>query len=222
VSPRTRPSEPASIVLYEDPLSPWCLVAERRIIAALEDLPGAFRPLRHEPFPIRPDPRALSETDRSDFARAARKAAREPEAAGTTPDLWHSLDPPVSSVPALTALAAARLQGAIREAAMRGAIREAALVRGLNVSRADVLLELAERAGLDLHRFAAAFAAPACEQRVRDSLEEALDRGVHDVPALVIGDEWLVVGARRLDEYRSILTRYVAARFGVAPARTLH
>jgi predicted DsbA family dithiol-disulfide isomerase len=222
VSPRNRFAEPASLVLYEDPLSPWCLVAERRIVAALEDLPGSFRALRHEPFPTRPEPRALSKRDRRALARTARQAAREPEAAGVTPDLWLSPDPPLSSLPALTALAAARLQGRSREAALRGAIREAALVRGLNVSRADVLIELADRAGLDVPLFASAFAAPASEQRVRDALEEALDRGIREAPALVIGDEWLVVGTRRADDYRAILRRYLATRLGVSPERTLH
>jgi predicted DsbA family dithiol-disulfide isomerase len=209
-------------VLYEDPLSPWCLVAERRIAAAAEELAGAFRPLRLEPFPTRVTPRALSKADRCALARAARRAAREPELSGSTPDLWLSPDPPLSSLPVLTALAAARLQGRAREFSLRRAIRDAALFRGLNVSRTDVLLELAHVVGLDLASFAAAFAAPATEQRVQDTLREALERGVREVPALVIGDEWLVVGARRTEVYRSILRRYVSARLGAPAVRTFH
>jgi predicted DsbA family dithiol-disulfide isomerase len=210
------------LVLYEDPLSPWCLVAERRIAAAAEELPGAFHPLRLEPFPTRVAPRALSKADRRAFARAARRAAREPELSGSTPDLWLSPDAPLSSLPVLTALSAARLQGRASEAAMRRAIREAALYRGLNVSRTDVLLELAEVAGLEVAGFAAALAAPATELRVQQSLQQALDRGVREVPALVIGDEWLVVGARRTDVYRSILRRYVTERLGAAAVHTFH
>lgn len=222
MSPKTRHPEPISLVLHEDPLSPWCLVAERRIAAALDDLGGAFTPLRHEPFPLRLEPRALSRTERRRLAGAARRAAREPEAAGTSAELWLSSDPPLSSLPALTALAAARLQGHSREAALRSAIREASLVRGLNVGRTDVLIELADRAGLDLSRFAGAFAAPATERRVRDALEEARARGVRDAPALVIGDEWLLAGARSVDEYRAVLHRYVSGLLGVPPLRTLH
>ena len=222
MSPRTRHPEPVELVLYEDPLSPWCLVAERRIAAALERVGGGFTPLRHEPFPLRVEPRAISKTERRLLARAARRAAREPEAAAVTPDLWLSPDAPLSSLPALTALAAARLQGHSREAALRAAIREASLVRGINVGRADVLLELADRAGLDLGRFAGAFAAPATERRVRETLDEARARGIRDAPALVIGEEWLVAGARTVDEYCAVLHRYVAARLGLPPVRTLH
>ncbi|BDG03527.1 DsbA family oxidoreductase [Anaeromyxobacter oryzae] len=221
MSPRTRPTEPVRLVLYEDPLSPWCLVAERRVVAAMDDLAGAFT-LRLEPFPTRLEARAMTKTERRELARAARKAAKEPEAAGTTPDLWLSSDPPLTSLPALSALAAARLQGVTREAALRAAIREAALVRGLNVARTDVLLELAERAGLDLGRFSGALFAPATEARVREALEEAQDKGIRDAPALVIADEWLVAGTRSADEYRAVLLRYVTARVGLPPVRTLH
>jgi len=222
VSPRIRHAEPASLVLYEDPLSPWCAVAEWRVTAAAEELPGAFRPLRLEPFPTRLTPRALSKTDRCLFARAARRAAREPELSGSIPDLWLSPDPPLSSLPVLTALCAARLQGPSREVALRAAIRQAALYRGLNVARTDVLLELAELCGLDLARFAAALASPATQQRVEQTLCEALERGVREVPALVIGEEWLVVGARPTEVYRSILRRYLSARVGPSAVRTVH
>jgi predicted DsbA family dithiol-disulfide isomerase len=210
------------VVLYEDPLSPWCLVAERRIVAALEQVGPPFARLRREPFPLRVEPVAMSRAERRAFAATARRAAKEPEARGTTPELWLSPDPPLSSMPILAALFAARLQGPAREAALHDAIRDAALVRGVNPARADVLFELAERAGLDLSRFASALAAPGTERRVREGFEEALADGIGGAPALVIGDEWLVAGARSAREYRSILSRYVSERLGVAPLRTLH
>ncbi len=222
VTTHTRPAEPVPLILYEDPLSPWCLVAERRIRAALDEIAAAYLPLRIEPFSMRPEPRAPSTRERRALARAARRAAKEPEAAHTRPDLWLSRDVPLSTVPALTALAAARLQGAVHENALRSAIREAALVRGINVTRADVLYELAEAAGLDVARFACALCAPATERSVRDSFEEAMDKGIRDAPALVIGDEWLVAGARPADEYRAVLRRYAAARLGLPPLRTVH
>lgn len=220
--PRTRHTEPIPLVLYEDPLSPWCLVAERRVRAAMDDLAGGFA-LTLASFPTRvDDDRAMSRGELRELARSARKAAKEPEAAGTVPDLWLSRDPPLTSLPALNALAAARLQGKSHEAALRAAIREAALFRGLNVSRTDVLLELAERAGLDLAHFSGALVAPATARRVRDSVDEAIDRGIRGAPALVIADEWLVAGARPADEYRTILRRYTRSRLGLAPRRTLH
>ncbi len=219
--PRTLPAEPVSLVLYEDPLSPWCLVAERRVRAALEDLQGAFT-LRLEPFPLRAEPSALSAAERRALVRAARKASREPEAAGTTPELWLLRDPPHSTMPALAALVAARLQGAAREAALRDALRDAALVRGIDATRRDVLIELATAAGLDVARFDTALSAPATERRVLESFDEALGKGIEAAPALVVGDEWLVAGPRTADEYRGVLRRYAAARLGLQNMRVVH
>jgi predicted DsbA family dithiol-disulfide isomerase len=197
-------------------------VAERRILAALDDVAAPFARLRREPFPLRVEPEAMSRAERRAYAATARRAAREPEARGTVPDLWLSADPPLSSLPVLAALFAARLQGAAREGALLDAVREAALFRGVNPARPDVLFELAERAGLDLSRFAAALAAPGTERRVREAYEETVASGVGGAPALVIGDEWLVAGARSAREYRSILRRYAADRLGLALERTLH
>jgi predicted DsbA family dithiol-disulfide isomerase len=219
---RSTVADPVSLVLYEDPLSPWCLVAERRIRAALEDVPAAFAPLRLEPFPLRSEPRALTAGERREYVRAARKAAREPEAAGTCADLWLSDDPPLSTLPALAAIEAARLQGPCRETAFRAAVRDAALVRGINATRRDVLHEIAAAAGLDGARFAGALSAPATEKRVLESYEEALGKGIEAAPALVVGDEWLVAGPRELEDYRAVLRRYAAARLGLPAVRIVH
>lgn len=209
------------LVLYDDPLSPWCLVAERRVRAALEELQFAFA-LQLEPFPLRAEPRALTPRERGALVRAARKAAREPEAAGTTPDLWLGRDPPHTTLPALAAVVAARLQGAAREAALRDALRDAALYRGLDATRRDVLLELATAAGLDVARFDAALSAPATERRVLETFDEALAMGVQAAPALVVGDEWLVAGPRTAAEYRRVLQRYASARLGLQGTRVIH
>jgi predicted DsbA family dithiol-disulfide isomerase len=222
VRARSLSVEPVTLVLHEDPLSPWCWIAERRVEAALASLPGVFAPLRHAPFPLRVAPRSPTRSEVRALARAVRRAAREPEATGVRPDLWLSRDPPWSSVPALAALAAARLQGRDRERALREAIREAALVRGLNVARTDVLLELAERAGLDLDRFAPALGSRRTQDGVRDAREEAEDRGIERAPALVVGDEWLVTGVRPAEEYREVLRRYATLRAGITSTCTLH
>jgi predicted DsbA family dithiol-disulfide isomerase len=216
------PAEPVSLVLYDDPVSPWCLVAERRVRAALDELHGTFAPLRLEPFPLRADPGALSPSERRALVRAARRAAREPEAAGTNAELWLARNPPHSTLPALAAVLAARLQGARQEAALREAVRDAALVRGLDPTRRDVLLELAVAAGLDVARFDAALSSPATGRRVLECFEEALDKGIVAAPALVIGDEWLIAGPRGAQEYLRVLRRYAATRLGLQTLRVVH
>src|SRR6266568_8478526 len=135
-------SFPIELVLYGDVVSPWCWLAEKRIGAAAKLLDGFFAPLRHAPFPLRPEPRAPSPAERRASASEVRKAARQPDGGFLSPDLWITGDAPSSSLPALAALAAARLQGPEWEELLRERLREAALVTGLNVARPDVLIEV--------------------------------------------------------------------------------
>jgi predicted DsbA family dithiol-disulfide isomerase len=212
-----------SIVLHGDVLDPWCWIAERRLALAAERFDGRFAPIEHSPFPRRWQPRVPSAAERRARARAVVRAAREKDAPPISPELWISASPPASSAPPLLALAAARLQGAARESALREALREAALVRGLDVSRSDVIVEVASRApGLDLSRFLSAVRAPATERSVRAAFNAALDRGVQAAPSLVIGEDWLVQGPRTTEEYREILQRFLVRSVGVPLERIVH
>jgi predicted DsbA family dithiol-disulfide isomerase len=219
--PKPTAVAPVEIVLYQDVLCAWSWVAQRRLTFLVDELDGLVA-LRTVAYPLRPEVAVPTLQERRRLARAVRRAAKEPECQDLSPDLWLSEDPPLSSIPSLTALAAARLQGAEREARLRDALREAALVQGVNVTRNDVLIELAERSGLDLSRFAAALGSPATEREVLDSYRVAMDQGVDAIPTAVIGDEWLVSGPRDLEEYRAILRRFLSTRVGLSAEPTFH
>jgi predicted DsbA family dithiol-disulfide isomerase len=222
VAPRPA-SAPISLVLHGDVLDPWCWIAERRVIIAAEELHGRFMPLEHLALAQRWDARAPTAVERRAHARDLRRAAREPDAPTFSPELWSADAPgPISSAPALIAIVAARLQGRQAQAAMREALREAALVRGLDVSRSDVIVELAARAGIDLARFVPAFEAPGTERALLDDMGEAAEQGIAKGPALIIGADWMVTGARSLKDYRLLLKRYLATRVGTPVEHTLH
>jgi predicted DsbA family dithiol-disulfide isomerase len=221
VAPTRREEACVPLVLHADLLDPWSWIAERRIAAASEAFPARFV-LEHSPFPRRWDLRVPTAAERRARARAIERAARESDAPPLSPELWSSPSPPSSGAPALVALAAARLQGAAREGVLREALREAALVRGLDISRGDVLIEVASRAGLDLARFVSALKAPATERQVRAAFSEALEKGIEAAPALVVGEEWLLAGARSVAEYHEVLERYLVRRAGAPAERLLH
>ncbi len=210
-------------MLHGDLLDPWCWLAERRIVIAADELLGRFLPLDHAPFPRRWDFRAPTSAERRTRARELRRAAREPDAPPFSTELWSgNAAGPQSSAPALIALAAARLQGRPAETALREALRAAALVSGVDVSRTDVIMEVAARAGLDLARFVPAFEAPGTERALLHEIHEARDLGVEDGPALVINDDWLAAGLRSLRDYRLLLKRYLSKRSGSRVEHTVH
>jgi predicted DsbA family dithiol-disulfide isomerase len=221
VAPRPA-SNPISLVLHGDVLDPWSWIAEKRIVMAADELHGRFMPLEHAPLALRWEPRAPTAAERRYRARELRRAAREPDAPPFSPELWAGDGGPQSSAPPLIAIAAAGLQGRPAEVRLREALREAALVSGVDVSRPDVIMEVASRAGLDLARFVPAFEAPGTERALRDDLEEAYELGIERGPALVIDDDWLVAGLRSLRDYRLVLKRYLALRAGRPVEHTVH
>jgi predicted DsbA family dithiol-disulfide isomerase len=214
---------PISLTLHGDVLDPWCWIVERRVVIAAEELHGRFMPLVHVPLPKRWEARAPSAAERRQRARDLRRAAQEADAPHFSPELWSASAPgPVSSAPALVAIAAAGLQGRAAASALREALREAALVRALDVSRRDIVVEVAALAGIDLALFMPAFEAPGTERALLDEVAEAAELGIETGPALVIGDDWMIAGVRSFRDYRVALKRYLAARAGTHVEHTVH
>lgn len=194
-------SSPLQIVVYQDVLCAWCYVAEQRIDALAQELGGLVR-VSYRPFSLRPRDTAPTPREIAQAQRALARAQKEPEAAALRPDLWTSNDPPRSTVPPLMALEAARLQGLEARAALSLALRRSALEQGVNVTRTDVLYELADRVGLKMDRFSAAFRAESTRRLVLNGRAAAASRGVRGVPAVVLGGRWMITGLRGLPEYR--------------------
>lgn len=210
------------LVLHHDVLCPWSALAESRLRLLEEEFDGALR-LELSPFAIRSEDRLPSAREALAAIRAIRKVAKEPEGRGIKTDLWRSSDPPRSSMPPLVALEAAKiLGGEAAQARLLGAMRRAAFRHGVNVSRDDVILELAERCGLDPSRFATAFSSQGTRRLVNSKHEQAAFRGVSSVPALVIGSEWIVCGARSVDEYRETIRRFGEQHALSIPERVVH
>jgi len=216
-------SAPISLVLHGDVLDPWCWIAENRIAIAAEELRGRYAPVEHAALPRSWEARVPSAAERRRLAAELRRAGRQPDAPPFSPELWTANETgPQSSAPALLAIAAARLQGPAAARALRSALREAALVVGLDVSRRDIVIEIAARVGLDLTRFVPAFQAQATERALLDDICAAWELGIESGPALVIGENWLVSGLRTLRDYRALLRRYLSRCAGRPVEHVLH
>jgi predicted DsbA family dithiol-disulfide isomerase len=212
---------PIELVLYHDVLCSWCYLADARLQILREEYGDAVT-FTYRAFPLRPGEVAPTQRELKLLARHYRRVGREPEGRGLVPDLWVGRDPPASTLPPLVALEAARLQGTPRRDALLRALREGAFQRGLNIARRDILIEIASQVGLRMDRFLAGLSAPATEQAVRAEHMEAIGHGVRGVPALIVGGDWLVSGARDLAEYRELIDRYRRHRGPSVPERVLH
>lgn len=208
------------VVLFHDVLCAWSYLADARLDVLRAQLGEQVR-WSYRGYPLRPDEQALDKKERQLLARQFRRVAKEPEGKGVVADLWTGNDAPVSSLAPLVALEAARLQGEGQHDALLEALRRAAFLRGMNVTRRDVLLELASALGLDETRFLRDLDDPRSFDRLQEGVDDAESMGIRGVPAVMIGDEWLMQGCRQVEEYRGVIEKYLAERTPAA-MRVLH
>jgi predicted DsbA family dithiol-disulfide isomerase len=193
--------KPLQIAVYQDVLCAWCYLVDRRLALLREELGDLIR-IVHRPYALRTSDAPPSPKEIADSLKEISRAHLEPDGELIRPDLWSGDDLPRSSFPALAALEAARLQGPDAHFSLAQQLKRAAIEQGVNVTRSDVIYELAARSGLQMNRFAAAFGSDETHRLIRDEHELAVERGVKGVPTLVIAGRWMVSGLREASEYR--------------------
>ena len=198
--------KPLQITVYQDVLCAWCYLAESRLEALRQEFGDAVR-WKVRPYPLRIQETPPSERELRGLAEEVERAQREadPLARRISRDIWIGGDPPRSSVPALAALEAARLQGPQAHTFLARAMQRAALEQGVNVTRTDVVFELASRVGLAMNDFSAAYHSEETRKLILNEHKLAASRGVKGVPTLVIGGRWMVCGLREVSEYREYI-----------------
>ncbi len=214
-------SEPVHLQLFHDALCAWCAVAVERLFTLERDF-GDLVTVSLRPYPLRPSEELLPKPEATKITRHLRRAAREPEGGGMVADLWQGEDRPLSSTPPLIAVEAALIQGREAQRAFLRKLHEAGLRRGINVARRDVLLEIASAVRLDMHLFAEALDSPATARAVELSHQGAVARGIRAVPALSVGDEWMLTGLRPLAQYREVVRGWMQQHNAHPLARVIH
>jgi predicted DsbA family dithiol-disulfide isomerase len=195
---------PLEITIYQDVLCSWCYLAEVRLEQVRRELGDAFR-WRSRPYALRLKDAVPTRRELRQWIREVDTAKKEPDGLRLSPTLWTQAQPPRSSVPALQALEAARLQGPDLHQALARSMQRAALEQGIDVTRSDVLYELACHVGLNMNRFSAAFGTEQCRRLILQEHKLASERGVRGVPTVVIAGRWMICGLREVAEYRNYI-----------------
>lgn len=200
--------KPLQITVYQDVLCSWCYLADLRLETLKQEFGDLIR-WRVRPYPLRVHDKRPTEKELRGLTAEVRRAQQEPEPTAKllTTELWQGGDAPRTSIPALAALEAARLQSPAARSHLARAMQKAALEQGVNVTRTDVIFELASRVGLDMSPFSAAYHSDDTRKLILDEHQLAASRGVRGVPTLIIAGRWMVCGLREVSEYREhILT----------------
>ena len=219
-------SKPLQITVYQDVLCSWCYLSDLRLETVKQEFGDLLR-WHVRPYPLRIHDKRPTEKELRGLTTEVHRAQKEPEPVARllTTELWRGGDAPRSSIPALAALEAARLQGPTARAHLARAMQRAALEQGVNVTRTDVIFELATRVGLNMSPFSAAYHSEDTRKLILDEHQLAASRGVRGVPTLVIAGRWMVCGLREVSEYREYilgcLGKLYTPRAG-SPERVVH
>ena len=141
-----------------------------------------------------------------------RRADLEEGSISFTP--WNPGQPyPTSSMPALRAAKCARLQGEEEFQRLHIALFKAFFEDSRNIADREVLLSLAEDAGLDVGRFSSDFDRGSQESEVLAEYQDAKrEYEAWGVPLAIIGDRYPVGGAVPIDIYRRAIDLCLAAQ----------
>ena len=116
----------------------------------------------------------------------------------------------INSRPALQAAEFARAAGLF--APMHHSLFEAYWLEGLDISNLEVLRKAGARIGLDVEAMEAAIQANAYGAYLDERRAEALELMISGIPAHVIADRYLVMGAQPYEVFEQVMTRLGATR----------
>ena len=211
-----------SIDIWSDVMCPWCAVGYTQFAKSVKELASEIDiEVRWMPFELNPD---LPPEGKLQDAHLAEVYGRSPEEvaamraqmAATAERAGFSMAymgegeaPPSMMWNTFEAHKLLRWaladSGPEAQTRLKAALLEAHFQQCRNVSDREVLLDLAESAGLDRAKAADAMEDEALAIAVRAEEQRGRQAGINSVPTFVVGGKYLIQGAREPDDYARML-----------------
>ena len=213
-----------SIDIWSDVMCPWCLVGWGNLSQALGQLEGEIEAeIRWHAFELNPD---MPDEGEERTAHIARKYGRTieqskevqgqmraaAEAAGVSLD--YQGDEPAPDAMMWNTFAAHRLltwaleeHGPKAQTRLKLALFEAHFNHRRRIGERDVLLDVAEGAGLDPDAAAAALDREDIARKTRTEEQAAMEMNITGVPAMLVEGRFIIPGAQPPEAYANALRR---------------
>ena len=213
-----------SIDIWSDVMCPWCLVGWGNLSQALEQLEGEIAAdIRWHAFELNPDMPAEGEERTAHIARKYGRTIEQSkdvqgqmraaaEQAGVSLD-YEGPDPAPEAMMWNT-FAAHRLltwalesEGAEAQTRLKLALFEAHFNQRRRIGEREVLLDIAEEAGLDREAAAAALDDEELARKTRVEERAAMEMNITGVPAMIVEGRYMIPGAQPPEAYANALRR---------------
>ena len=213
-----------SIDIWSDVMCPWCLVGWGNLSQALESLEGEIEAdIRWHAFELNPDMPAEGEERTAHIARKYGRTIEQSkevqgrmreaaEAAGVSLD--YEGEEPAPDAMMWNTFAAHRLltwaleeHGAEAQMRLKLALFEAHFNHRRRIGEREVLLDVAEEAGLDRSAAAAALDSEDLARKTRTEERAAMEMNITGVPAMIFEGRFIIPGAQPPEAYMNALRR---------------
>ena len=213
-----------SIDIWSDVMCPWCLVGWGNLSQALESLEGEIEAdIRWHAFELNPDMPAEGEERTAHIARKYGRTIEQSkevqgrmreaaEAAGVSLD--YEGEEPAPDAMMWNTFAAHRLltwaleeHGAEAQMRLKLALFEAHFNHRRRIGEREVLLDVAEEAGLDRSAAAAALDSEDLARKTRTEERAAMEMNITGVPAMIVEGRFIIPGAQPPEAYMNALRR---------------
>ena len=198
-------AEPLTIDVVSDVMCPWCWIGKRRLAKALELVEGVPVSVRWRPYQLDPtlppegkDRRRYLEEKFGGPDRAAEIYARIGEA-GAAEGLPMALDAIAVSPNTLDAHRLVRWaanEGEDTQERVVEMLFEAFFAKAENIAEHDVLVRIAEDAGMQAKVVRDLLATDADRAATLEEIAKAQAMGVQGVPCYILADRYAVTGAQ--------------------------
>ena len=212
------PTTPIRIDIVSDVVCPWCIIGYKQLERALQETKTAAD-IHWHPFELNPQMAQEGENLREHLAAkygttpegSRRARARLTELGAELGFVFDYTDDMrmVNTFRAHQLLKWAEEHGRGHDLQM--ALFAAFFAERLDLNDPAVLARVAARIGLDGDEALAILTDGRYAEDVRQDEQFWISRGIEGVPAMIIDEKYLVVGAQGVDNYRSILEKIAGA-----------
>lgn len=212
------PTTPIRIDIVSDVVCPWCIIGYKQLERALQETKTAAD-IHWHPFELNPQMAQEGENLREHLAAkygttpegSRRARARLTELGAELGFVFDYTDDMrmVNTFRAHQLLKWAEEHGRGHDLQM--ALFAAFFAERLDLNDPAVLARVAARIGLDGDEALAVLTDGHYAEDVRQDEQFWISRGIEGVPAMIIDEKYLVVGAQGVDNYRSILEKIAGA-----------
>ncbi|MCA2010725.1 DsbA family oxidoreductase [Cereibacter sphaeroides] len=204
--------------IFSDPVCPWCYIGKARLDRALEQRPDHPFVIEWHPYMLNPTmpPEGM---DRREYLQAkfgppeevARVHVPIAEACAELglPLALEKMERNPSTLNAHRLIHWAGLEG--RQSAVVSALFRANFAEGRDIGDSQVLLDIAEKSGLDRAMIERLLDSDADVTETRQRDAEIRERGLRGVPGFLLGRQYVLTGAQPVETWLDLIDQISAA-----------